>query len=47
MATSLQEHYNDQLEYVNNLKQLGMSQEMATYQAKNIAIIFINFYTTR
>ncbi len=30
----LQENYNDQLEYVHNLKQLGMSEAMATYQAR-------------
>jgi hypothetical protein len=34
MTTKLQESYNDQLEYVSNLKQLGMSEEVATYQAR-------------
>ncbi len=46
MAAILKENYNDPLEYARNLKQLGMSEEMATYQARNIAITFINFYTT-
>ena len=34
MAAVLQENYNDPLEYARNLKQLGMSEEMATYQAR-------------
>jgi hypothetical protein len=34
MTTILQENYNDQLEYVSNLKQLGVTEEVATYQAR-------------
>jgi hypothetical protein len=34
VATILQENYNDSLEYVHNLKRLGMSEEMATYQTR-------------
>jgi hypothetical protein len=34
MAAILKEDYNDPLEYARNLKQLGMSEEMATYQAR-------------
>jgi hypothetical protein len=34
MAAILKEEYNDPLEYVRNLKQLGMSEEMATYHAR-------------
>ncbi len=34
MVAILQENYNDPLEYARNLKQLGMSEEMATYQAR-------------
>ncbi len=34
MAAISQEDYNDPLEYVHNLKQLGASEEMATYQAR-------------
>jgi hypothetical protein len=34
MTAILKENYNDPLEYARNLKQLGMSEEMATYQAR-------------
>ncbi len=34
MGLMLQDIYNDQLEYVSNLKQLGASEEMATYQVR-------------
>ena len=34
MAVVLQENYNDPLEYMRNLKQLGMSEDMASYQAR-------------
>ena len=34
MAAVLQENYNDPLEYMHNLKHLGMTEEMATYQAR-------------
>lgn len=46
MATLLQEEYYDTLEYVCNVQQLGGDIKMAEYQARNIAITFINFYTT-
>ena len=36
MAAVLKENYNDILEYVNNMKQSGVNEEMATYQAKYI-----------
>ena len=30
----MQENYNDSLEYVNNMKQLGVNEEIASYQAR-------------
>lgn len=34
MVAVLQESYNDSLEYVNNMKQLAMNEEIAVYQAR-------------
>ncbi len=37
MATMLQEHYNDILKYMNNMKQLGISEDISICQARFIA----------
>lgn len=34
MAAVLKDNYNDILEYVNNMKQCGVSEDMAEYQAR-------------
>ncbi len=34
MVAVLQENYNDSLEYVNNMKQLGINEDIASYQAR-------------
>ncbi len=34
METTLQEQYNDSLEYVKNIKKLGGDEQMAEYQAR-------------